>query len=680
MTKPFHIGGTAFFILLGGALVAANTEPDGSERTIIRNAELGGCMDTAIEGKWLFAVGRDALYVCDISIPAAPRRVGRLGGLGNTRQITVKNSIAYITSRERGLFVVDVSAPAAPSLLSHYDTIELATGIAVSGPIAYVACRNYGVELVDVSQPARPRHLSTVRTGEAQSCAVRNGLLYVGVWASRELVVCDVRNPWQPRILSRTPLDGYGDGVDVRGRYCFVATGHHARGMRRRDETDPAFGHGHGLEVFDVSDPSAPRFVSRVKFPRLHRLGMDMWSVTVSGRYAYVADTYNGLFVVDVADIANPLCIARRRLPYVKPRKDFSPAAGLAVGQGVVYVAGAWSDLHVVEEPTARPPAPVAESAASVPAPPPSEDPRFQQYKPEGQVWAVSAVGERVFAACGRDGLHVLTLDKDFRLVQRIATRDVAVDVAATEERVYVAEGSAGLSIWERGPDGSLAPLGRFRAGTLPVRQVVAPDGGRYVLLAVGQSWLYIVDVTDPEHPRGVLRDARPGLLYGEQITEGLFDKRYACCFWHVSGFHWYDLEAEPTPEFSGDNWACRVGAANGMALLPDGRRALVTTRENAYVIVTRGERRPLDELPRYGVAGSPMLGKPSVFGNTLYVTHRPAGDVTVLDISDLQRPRSLERFDLSGNPGVIIEHRGRVLIPAGYQGLLARPVPANGE
>ena len=113
--------------------------------------------------------------------------------------------------------------------LSRHDTIEFATGICKSGDVLFVACRSFGVELIDVSDPTSPRHLSTVRTGEAQSVVERNGYLYAGVWASSEVVTVDVRNPWTPRITSRTPLDGYGDGVDVRGNYLYAATGHHSR-------------------------------------------------------------------------------------------------------------------------------------------------------------------------------------------------------------------------------------------------------------------------------------------------------------------------------------------------------------------------------------------------------------------------------------------------------------------
>ena len=132
-------------------------------------------------------------------------------------------------------------------------------------------------------------------------------VLYAGVWGSRELVICDVRDPYRPAVISRSPLDGNGDGVTVRGKYCFVATGHHARGWRPAEgDASPQYGQGHGLEVFDVSDPSKPTFVSRIKTRRFYRIGMDMWDVMVAGDYAFLGDTYNGVFVIDISNIEKP--------------------------------------------------------------------------------------------------------------------------------------------------------------------------------------------------------------------------------------------------------------------------------------------------------------------------------------------------------------------------------------
>jgi hypothetical protein len=270
------------------------------------NVGIGPTNDIAIDGKHAYAIGKRTLHVLDISQSGKPRPVGKLGGLGNARQIVVENGLAYIASREDGLFIVDVRDPNAPQLAGRHDTIEFATGICKSGNVLFVACRQFGVELVDVSDPSSPRHLSTVRTGEAQSVAERDGYLYVGVWASSEVVTVDVQNPWIPQITSRTPLDGYGDGVDVSGNFLYAATGHHSRRRPKSKLGDPGFGTGHGLEILDIANPAFPKQVARVKFPALYNIRHDMWSVSISGDYAFVADTHNGVFVLNIAKPLRP--------------------------------------------------------------------------------------------------------------------------------------------------------------------------------------------------------------------------------------------------------------------------------------------------------------------------------------------------------------------------------------
>jgi len=645
----------------------------GRELDEVGRLGLKGCMDAAVAGNRLYVIGGGKLTIWDISQPASPVRLGSLGNLGNTRQIEVKDHVAYITARSDGLFLVDVSVPQAPKLLSHFDTIEMATGIWITGKIALVAQRTYGVQLVDVRDPRKPIHLGTVRTGEAQSVVARNGIAYVGVWGARELVVCDIRNPRRPRVLSRTSLDGYGDGVWVQGKYCFVSTGHHAAGMKKRDESDPCFGGGHGLEIFDVTDPSKPALVSRIKTPRFYRIGMDMWDVAVSGRYAYLADTYNGFFILDVGDPARPRFVAHKQLPFVKSRNAHSPVGGFAVTDGYVYLAGAWSDLHVLAAPGLARPVEIDDPEPPViPPPSPCELPGFRVYRPKGQVWAVTFAGDTALVAAGSASVHTVQIRPKIARLHVFPTDGFACDIKVYGNRVYVAEGKGGLSICRLGPGGALERIGRYRSRGRSIRQVVVPAPGRYALVQAGGSWFEIVDVSDPRRPVRVLRDSRPGLLYGYQIMEGLYENRYACCFWHVSGFHWYDLWGENGPVRSGDNYRERVGAANGLALLGSGTEALCTLSDGRYFLLKRTEKRPLAELPKYGTdeAGLPG-GKPSIFGNTLYVSNRARGTVVVMDIPDITNPKLLAKYQIDGNPGLVVEHNGMMVIPAGYQGLL---------
>ena len=680
----FALGiGVAVGSVLGigpGIACAAHAEDlFGPELPIVRSLGLGDSMDATVVGDTLYVIGRGWLHVADISDPREPIVLGSLDGLGNTRQVEVHCDVAYVTAREDGLFIVDVRQPAAPTLLCHYDSVELATGIALSGDVAFVACRTAGVELVDISNPRRPHHLSTVRTGEAQSVAARNGFLYAGVWGSRELVVCDVSKPYRPVVVARAPLDGYGDGVTVRGDYCFVATGHHARRWRREDgEDSPHFGRGHGLEIFDIRQPSKPDFVSRIKTPRFYRIGMDMWDVMVVDDYAFLGDTYNGVFVVDISDVENPRFMAHRQL---EPRPGTidgletgetlpSPVGGIALADDTLYVAGAWTDLHVIEASgMARTPQPEKNQGPRIPEErPASTDDRFRTYRPDGQVWAVAFVDDIALVAAGAAGLHAVQLWPEIKRLGAFPTRGFARDVAVSDDIVYLAEGTGGLSIWRRDARSILTPLRRYQPRRGGVAQVVVPPPGRYALLHVGQNELQIVDVSDPSEPMSMLAARHLGLFYTFPIVRDLLADRYACCLWHASGYRWYDLYGKPRPVYSGDHFEMRANFADGMAVLGD--TALLISR-GKYTRIGRDERRSLVELPWHGVPGKYLSGKPVIEDRIMYLSNRVRGTIQVVDISQFEKPRLLDELQLDEHPGLIVMHNQTPIIPAGYQGLI---------
>ncbi len=640
-----------------------------------RDLGIGGSMDAAVEGDTLYVISGSALKICDIQDRSSPQRVGVLGNLGNLRQIVVQDGIAYITARADGLFIIDARQPTKPKLLCHYDTIEVATGIAIEGRLAFVACRSCGVEIVDVADPSRPVHLSTIRTGEAQSVVARGRYLYTGVWASSELVVTDITNPRQPRITAKLQLDGYGDGVDVQGNYCYVATGHHSQERPKRKPGDPGFGHGHGLEVFDLTNPAKPRFVSRIKLPPLYSLGMDMWSVTVADKYAFVADTFNGLFIVDVSDPSRLRIVAQRQLPYINARRRFSPVGGFALAKDFIYVAGAWSDLHVVSAPGfAQPPRSEPREQLSPPWEAPKTDPRVRTYRPPGQVHAVAVTDNIAFVAAGQAGLHAVQIEPQFKNLDTAATAGFAFDVKTYDNRVYLAEGKGGLSVWRWSEaDSKLEQVGAYRPkGT--VRQVVVPPPGKYALLQVGANLLQIVDVRDPQRMTRVFEDSRLGMMHGHPIAERLLDRRYVSCFWHVTGHYWYDLGRETGPAYTGDHFPLRIGAHNGMAVVDD--RVLFTYR-GKYFLGNRKTTAPPARESWIGIAGVDLSGEPSLFGTRLYVSNRISGRVAAVDISDIRQPRLLGSLQLREHPEIVVDHRGAALIPAGFQGLLLwRPLP----
>lgn len=646
--------------------------PEYGPQLALKNVGIGPVMDVAATSSHLYAVGGGRLHVLDHSQPDAPRVIGRLSGLGNVRQIAVQDGIAYITSREDGLFLVDVRRPDRPVVASHYDTIELATGIAVSGSVAAVANRLAGVEFVDVSDPNRPRHLSTVRVGEAQSVAFKDGYLVAGVWHSNELAIVDARNPRRPKLVAKAPLDGHGDGVSIRGSLALVATGHHSRARPAAKPDDPGFGRGHGLEIFDVSDPTRPRFLSRLKLPPLYRLGMDMWGVEAAGDYAFVHDTYNGLFVVDVRDPAKPRCLAHCQLPVVKERGDPSPVAGLAGGR--VYLAGAWSDLHVVTPGVPAALEPKSDQGLRVtPEAPASLGRRDDVYKPQGQVhaalpWRDDPQGPLLLVAAGTAGLHVVRRNAKFERVAEYPTRGFATDVAFHGDDVYVAEGKGGLSLWKAEPSRELIRTGAYEVPGDSIRQVVLSANGTIAFLAVGTGRLQAIRMTGRNSAAKLIEETHTGLFYRLPISPTPVNDRSVLCQWHATGLYQYEASGDRAG-FTGFHYPHSIGSHCGAVAYGD--QWLVTSR-GGYFQLSVADTRPPEKIGLVHIPGEDLSGKPTLFGDTLFIAHPYSGLVRAVDIADFRRPKLLGKLDLSEHPGFVRLLGDVAMVPAGYQGLLA--------
>ena len=265
-------------------------------------------MDAVVVDDHLFFIGSGKLYIADIANPASPQVIAECPFRGQGRQLAVDNGIAYVTARADGVYIIDVHDPQKPKMLCHYDCIELATGVEVQGDLLFIAQRQYGVEIVNIADPRKPLYVCKIKTGEAQSVDVRGDTIYAGDWGVSKLTTIDISNPYKPEIIESHDLDGYGDGVCVAGGYLYASTGTPFKtpgGLSRR--RGPGYGAGHGLEVFSLEDPRKPTFLGRTKFPKFyHRGGHDMWTPVAAGDVVCCADTFNGVFLVDVKEPQTP--------------------------------------------------------------------------------------------------------------------------------------------------------------------------------------------------------------------------------------------------------------------------------------------------------------------------------------------------------------------------------------
>ena len=630
--------------------------------------DVGPCMDAQVVGNRLYAIGQGNLYIMDITDALKPKLLGKLSGLGFTRQIFIKDNIAYITSRQDGLWIADISNDKQPTLISHYDTVEMATGIWVSGDLVYIATRCYGVETVDVSDPKNPRHVSMLKTGEAQSCWARDNLLYIGDWHPKKLLIADMKDPRNPEIISEAEIDGYGDGGCLRGNICYAGTGHHSRNKNKEE----AEGAGHGLDLFDVSNPREPRLLSRVKFPRVYCIYNDMWCARVAGDYCIAADTWNGLFVVNVKDPSHASIVAHAQLPKLPDKDQCDPVAGIALAKDVIYAAGIYTGLYVVPAPGLSSPVVPEKDTPPVLKPRPAKaepHPDFLTYRTGGQISSLDLQGDVAWLSCGHSGIHAVKLtDKEIKPLTSHMGKDDVSYVNLCGDLLYAAENKAGMAIYKIGKDYSLKEIGRLEMKGLGVKQIVVPEPGNYGLMHCGGAVAYVVDLRDKTNPKMVLRDGQVGLFYGDQFVDKLYEGRYLLAHWHRSGPGWYDISGDKpvlshnTPSTKKYSWTDGAGVY--------GDDLLITKRGKLKVLKSH-EKRNADELPSYEVKGRYLRGVPTVNGNKLVLASRHMQTVDVLDISDIINPKHKHQYKLSGHPGVCKFWKNKLLIPGAYQGLL---------
>ena len=349
-----------------------------------RGIGIGGSTDIARYGNYIYCIGGNKLSIADVKDPDSVKIVGELCGIASRQiEITDDGRIAVVTGRDRGAFIIDVSDPKNPYIRAVYDSIEMATGLCLSGSYAFICNRQYGVETVDISDPDHPRHITNMRIGgEVQSCTVRAGIFYGGLWGEGLVKMYDVHDPVNPVFLGQASLHGKGDGLSV-AEYCgktylYAAIGHHSKSSLHplTPLSDLRYGQGNGFDIFDVSDPGSPIWLSTSNVDgRYYFNGYDYWETEWGcdgdgNRYVYLVSTFNGVYVYDVNDPRAPKRLMHIIAPIEKSSENYkvlySPVrptvlpfdqnergraafGAVAVGDGVMYAACCQTDAHLIK-------------------------------------------------------------------------------------------------------------------------------------------------------------------------------------------------------------------------------------------------------------------------------------------------------------------------------------------
>lgn len=671
-----------------------------------------GTMALEISGGKLYALEDNGLSVYDISEPNSPRLLGSVGGMGNVRQLKVSGKTAFVTSRQCGLWSVDVSDPSSPKILSHFDTAEMATGLDVADGLAFVGNRVFGVQCVDVSDPSKMRHVSSVVTQESQSVYYRDGIAYSGDWGAGEITAIDFSDPANPKIISKTRLDGYGDGVEVDGNFLYASTGQH----KKSGPPELRHGAGHGLEIFDISDGRNPRRISRAEFPSIYFGPCDFWTPRVSGDYCFASDTVNGVFVLDISDKSAPKITGNFILPKVAPddpslkipyKQILDPnipqgdaVASIAVGDGVLYVAGNFTGIYMAEFPgiaKIREGERLAKAAARPGAYSPKIPGNFDSVgaDPSNPVRAVAVNGDFAYAAASHRGVEIYDLSGGKIASAGRINCPYASDVKVSDGRLAVALGFGGVGIYDISGRFAANPaeIGRIpanRAGAPFAQNVWAFDGCKFMGVSGAGISVVFFDISNPASPKRVFSQAGSQLLYNDYGSRKLAAGRYFALNRHCGGRMIFDMSGDkPKTVFYDDRPLC---SQTGSVAAFGGK--ILTMFRGGYAVDDPSAPAENGKLKREKFPGGGAL--PAVSGGAseieraefpqgsdeglamfdenskrLAVANRITGKTSLYDFSDAKAPKLIGRWALPSNPGIPDFYKGRLVVPCGHAGLL---------
>lgn len=661
----------------------------------------GGAKHMMKSGNFIYSIGSATLTITDVSNPAKPVVRGKLDGMGNNiRQICMCKSgtDVMITSRENGAYIVDVSNPDKPKLRNTYNSIEMCTGFDISGDTAFIANRQNGVEVVDISDLDNPVQRAIIRGGEVQDCRVVGNILYCGLWDLCRVDMYDISDTGNIRKLGYAQLTGKGDGMTVYEKngktYLFAATGQHTTKLTSSVKlTDIRYGMGNGLDIFDVTDPQKPVWLSTSRIDgRFYYTSNDMWKAEVAEKngklYAYLASTYNGVYIFDVTDMKAPIRLEHVEIVIPKGSSNYkkltnsraivfpydqnvavrSAVGAIEVDDGAMYIAGVGTDVHVYTtgkylfkdyDPVKTPLDMTGESKYYE-----FDGAGLQGYaivRPGTQIYTVEPYEGNLFVAMGSGGIGIYS--PDLKQISVIKTEGICFDLTFLGDTLYVAEGGNGLTAYK--VEGTkLQKLWNYKSDQGVCRSVEVSSTGRYVALQTSSNRFEII--ATKTRKKLVDQKASAQMYHRNLVT---FDGgRYLGAHCNGAQEFWYDCgenDSYSMPKKVTTITKTKNSMWGGGCQLGDKMMAVTSSGYVLYDFRTTGD------TIKDSTISTGVCGLPSVMGKTLVLSNRIDGEIHLVDISDAKKPVVMKSFDVPGNPDFALLYEGCVYVPMGYQGLM---------
>jgi len=634
--------------------------------------------------------------------------VSALDGIGDSRQISVSDGFAYVTTRPDGVFVCDLRYPEKPILAAKIDSIELATGVNAADGVLAVTNRHMGCELYDVRNPYQPKFLGDFLCGEAQSVWLYKTLALVGDWMNKQVRIFDIRR--MPAVeVSRVAIDGFADGVCAFSRdghdYCLVASGHHAALLKNRrkyldypfirsEMSAEGFGGGHGVTLIDITEPSLPEFVSEIKAPPLFG-GPDTWRVFTDGNLAYYTDSMSGVFVISLDNLLKLSFVGYYKLPPKPSTWGRGPAiqvtsdsiTGASIVNGILCAASNGDGVHLLlpqkEGSFGKPiaavmdavPTVVDKSYPTVIKAESMKNPLCEKqmnltriYQNGGQIHSCTALSG---IWCASGNAELICLPDNNVLAAKETSFFVGKnvqDVMSYRGYLLTAEGQDGFACYRvgKGTGGvTLTECSRIAYGVGHCAKELI-DCGEYICVQLGSGSGAVMKMDENGSLQKCGEAQGIGLLYHRHIA------RTSAAGYILS----QAINPGPALWKFGEN-GLKGGGSLHIESCPfaDGvcgyRDKIILIRHGRYGCL--GDVTKLDgtkESDLMTVAGVKFDGQPFVCGDKLAILNRYTGRIEILDIHEPKNPVLLGRIESGLYPEFAAMLDGNIYIACGHAGL----------
>jgi len=570
--------------------------------------QIGGITWTvATQGNYAYVGIGPRLVVFDIRNPAAPTQVGQTPVFPRlVYKVAVAGDYVYVTDEE-DLTIVDVRDPAHPIVVETAVTPGYARAVAVKGNHVYIG-DGYDVRVFDVSNPANPAQVGMMTPSPAdavRAIAIVGDYAYAVGWVGG-LHIIHIADPTNPVEVGNYDTPGLARDVAAAGPYVYIAD--------------------NDLLVVNVSDPAHLALAGSYAIP-----GSTARSVAVSGGYAYVGG-YSpmgcSLNVVNISNPANPIETGYIDVP--------GTPTGVAVSGSYIFVA---DDTELLAVNVANPAQPTVAAL----------------YQKTPFAHGVAVAGDYVYVADDYFGLRIIHAADPAALTE-VGFHDSpgnALDVVVRGDYAYLADHNGGLRIIRISNPTQPVEVGVYDPDTAEAFRLAL--AGNYAYIAdYDHNALRIVDVSNPTNPTPVGLYTAPFPVKAVAVSETLFNgRRYA----YIAEYEQKSIgsnsylrvvdvtdPAHPTSVGVLQNLA---GAASDLAVVegPGGARYIYLA--DGYPLNIINVTDPANPTLTLNIPGGYNGGYQGVAiaGNHAYFAYGGRG-MTVWDISDPANPTQLVEAD----------------------------------